>query len=340
MLLVVNYHYVREVHTSKYPGIYAIKPDQLKEQLEEIGRNFTPLTPMELLHYALNGDELRTGNYCLITFDDGLKEQYDKAKPILDSLGIKAIFFINGSCVENKKVNTVHKIHWLRSIIPPGKFIEIVESALRKVKINVPVSFESFQPVEGQNIYDTLEVRYIKYLLNHMLPSEIIEKIIDEIYKKYNDNEADHSNTFYMNKDMIADLADKSMVGSHGYEHNVKSQISESEIIEDLQRNQCLLEGLTGKRTHFISYPYGGKNAVSLKVGKCAADSGHSVGFTIERAVNLSFSQPLLLARFDTNDAPAGKRPLLHINKGKYDTIHPATFGRKWFFNEIEECHL
>jgi peptidoglycan/xylan/chitin deacetylase (PgdA/CDA1 family) len=170
-----------------------------------------------------------------------------------------------------------------------------------------------------------------------MLPSEIIEKIIEEIYKKYNDNEADHSNTLYMNKDMITDLADKSMIGSHGYEHDVKSILSEAEIIEDFQRNQHMLEELTGKRTHFISYPYGGKKAVSLKVAKCAADSGHSVGFTIERAVNLSFSQPLLLARFDTNDAPAGKRPLLDINKGKYDTIHPATFGRKWFFNESEK---
>ncbi len=338
MLLVVNYHYIRESPTSKYPGIFAVTPSQLRQQLESIGRDFSIIAPEELLRMYTKGKDIGDGHYCLITFDDQFVEQYTLAKPILDSLNIKALFFINGSCLENRRVNTVHKIHWLRSIIQPGKFIEIVESALRKASINVSVSFERFQPAEGQNIYDTLEVRYIKYLLNHMLPSEIIEKIIEEIYKKYNDNEAGHSNTFYMNKDMISDLADKSMIGSHGYEHNVKSQISESEIIEDLQRNQIMLNELTGKMTHFISYPYGGKNAVSLKVGKCAADSGHSVGFTIERAVNLSFSQPLLLARFDTNDAPAGKRPLLNIDNKKYDTIPPATFGRKWFFDEIEKC--
>ena len=80
------------------------------------------------------------------------------------------------------------------------------------------------------------------------------------------------------------------------------------------------------------------ENCVSLKVGKCAADSGHSVWFTIERAINLPFSQPLLLARLDTNDAPGGKIPLLNIDKKKYDIIPPATFGRKWFFNEIEKC--
>jgi peptidoglycan/xylan/chitin deacetylase (PgdA/CDA1 family) len=338
MLLVVNYHYVREVHTSKYPSIFAVTPTQLRQQLEIIGKHFSIIKPEELIRLYSKGEDIRDRLYCLITFDDGLKEQYTLAKPVLDSLNIKAVFFVNGSCIEKKKVNTVHKIHWIRSIIPPGEFIEIVESTLRKANINVPVSLENFKPVEGQNIYDTLEVRYIKYLLNHMLPSEIIEKIIEEIYKKYNDNEAGHSNTFYMNKDMISDLADKLMVGSHGYEHNVKSQISESEIIEDLQRNQILLKELTGKRTHFISYPYGGKNAVSLKVGKCAADSGHSVGFTIERAVNLSFSQPLLLARFDTNDAPAGRSPLLNIDNKRCDTIPPATFGRKWFFDETEEC--
>jgi|TARA_Y100000031_G_scaffold72217_1_gene79778 hypothetical protein len=52
----------------------------------------------------------------------------------------------------------------------------------------------------------------------------------------------------------------------------------------------------------------------------------------------LPFSQPLLLARLDTNDAPGGKIPLLNIDKKKYDIIPPATFGRKWFFNEIEKC--
>ena len=334
MLLVVNYHYIRESPTSKYPGIFAVTPAQLKQQLEFIGKHFSIITPEELICMLSRGKDIRDEPYCLITFDDQFKEQYILAKPVLDSLNIKALFFINGSCLEKKKVNTVHKIHWIRSIIPPGKFIEIVESTLRKANINVPVSLENFQPVEGQNIYDTLEVRYIKYLLNHMLPSEIIEKIIEEIYIKYNDNEAEHSNTLYMNKDMIADLADKSMVGSHGYEHNVKSQISESEIIEDLQRNQHMLKKLTGKRTHFISYPYGGKKAVSLKVGKGAAASGHSVGFTIERAINLSLFQPLLLARFDTNDAPTGKTPLLNINKNGYDVVYPATFGRTWFMDE------
>ena len=78
------------------------------------------------------------------------------------------------------------------------------------------------------------------------------------------------------------------------------------------------------------------ENCVSLKVGKCAADSGHSVWFTIERAINLPFSQPLLLARLDTNDAPAGKKPVLDVKKGKYNITPPATFGRKWFFSEIE----
>jgi len=339
MLLVVTYHYIRKYTASKYPGIYAVTPAKLKQQLEVIGRNFSVITPEELLRMYSKGKDIGDGHYCLITFDDQFVEQYTLAKPVLDSLNIKALFFITGSCLENRRVNTVHKNHWLRSIISPCKFIEIVESAIRKANINTPVSLENFKPVEGQNIYDTLEVRYIKYLLNHMLPSEIIEKIIEEIYIKYNDNEAEHSNTLYMNKDMIADLADKSMVGSHGYEHNVKSQISESEIIEDLQRNQHMLKKLTGKRTHFISYPYGGEKAVSLKVGKCAANSGHSVGFTIERAVNLSFSQSLLLARFDTNDAPAGKRPLLNIDNKKCGTIPPATFGRKWFFDEIEKCH-
>ena len=43
------------------------------------------------------------------------------------------------------------------------------------------------------------------------------------------------------------------------------------------------------------------------------AAAGYRVAFTMERALNRSLDEPLLLGRLDANDAPGGKRPLEEI---------------------------
>src|SRR2546421_7479219 len=53
--------------------------------------------------------------------------------------------------------------------------------------------------------------------------------------------------------------------------------------------------------------------SVDLRVARRTAAAGFRVGFTMERALNRTLEEPLLLGRLDANDAPGGKRPLDEI---------------------------
>src|SRR5262245_6371803 len=122
-LIAVNYHYIRQSFDDPYPAIHGIEPGQFEEQLRLLSQvgNFVSADDIRSAVRAENGLPDRA---FLITFDDGLREQYEWAWPILTKLSIPAIFFINTGPIANRKVSGVHKIHLLRSQMPTRSFLE------------------------------------------------------------------------------------------------------------------------------------------------------------------------------------------------------------------------
>jgi hypothetical protein len=94
-LISVNYHYIRPCYEGEHPGIQGILPDQFEDQLSLLSG----------IGDFVSGEDI----------DDGLREQYDWAWPVLRRKRVPALFFINSGPIENQKVSTVHKVHLLRS---------------------------------------------------------------------------------------------------------------------------------------------------------------------------------------------------------------------------------
>jgi peptidoglycan/xylan/chitin deacetylase (PgdA/CDA1 family) len=122
MLTIANYHYIRENYNTKYPSIFGVTPEQFKKQLLLLSTKADFIHPNDLIlnHKDIIGSN---ENHYFITFDDGLKEQYQYALPILDELNIPAVFFANSRNFQDKRLSTVHKIHLLRSIVSPSDFL-------------------------------------------------------------------------------------------------------------------------------------------------------------------------------------------------------------------------
>lgn len=329
MLLVVNYHYLRDPEDSIFPGIHGVSSKRFELQIENLCRNFEMITPSDIALRELS--DFKSGNFCLITFDDGLKEQFEKGKPLLDKHNVSGVFFINGVNVKTKIVSFVHKIHWLRSLTEPKEFINQVYAILEVARIYIPVRFEDFEPISGQNIYDSAEDRYIKYLLNHLLNREQQELVIDELYRQTGSDEFRHSESLYFTEDIIRELSSNEMLGSHGYRHDVKTQLSKSELENDILMNQELIAQITGKRPALVSYPYGGQKAVSVETGNRHKALGFKRGFTMERAINTGNENEMLICRLDANDIPFGKTPLVEFSSTGITVKAPCTQGTTWF---------
>lgn len=300
MLTVSNYHYIRNKFDSKYPSIFGVSPSKFREQLELLTNQGEIISPKDLLQ---NVDSVLKSkeNYFLITFDDGLKEQFEMALPILDELNMKAVFFVNSINFQEKKVSTVHKIHLLRSIIPTAKFLE----EINKIE---EISFSNIEKTKAKEIYiyDDKESALLKYLLNFKLDFKKQEQLIKTLFDIYID-ENEIVESLYMSEKNIKELAKINCLGSHTHNHYPLGLLDSESIRFELRNSKIFLETITNSSIDLLSYPYGTQEACTNEVAKIAKEEGFALGFTTKRNSNTLDDNKLLLNRFDCNDMPGGK---------------------------------
>jgi peptidoglycan/xylan/chitin deacetylase (PgdA/CDA1 family) len=322
MLIVSNYHYIRDDFSTKYPSIFGLTPKQFRMQLEELSKHGEFISLERLLEFQ---HKPLDKNYLLVTFDDGLKEQYVQAKPVLDDMGIPAVYYINTSNFQEKEVSLVHKIHLLRSEVPSR---EIMEQLRKKVLSES----EKNRAILHYN-YDEEETANLKYLLNFkMSPREqqdFIDPLFREIFK-----EDQVSTEFYMEQEMLQKLHSEGSLASHSHRHLPLGQLTLEELQEELDNTQDFFRSTFGKPSAAISYPYGSFEA-STGISEAIEKAGFNLGFTMERAANKSLQvDSLLLSRFDCNDLPGGKNDLF---EGQH--IFENSKLRKWHKHESSTAH-
>lgn len=301
MLTISNYHYIREDFSTPYPSIFGVTPSGFKQQLKLLKNNYECIAPSELLNHTneiLNSKD----NYFFITFDDGLKEQFELALPVLDELSIPAVFFANSRNYEEKRMSTVHKIHLLRSCIAPSNLVEQINN----LGSSIALSERDVNYAQSVYIYDDKESAALKYLLNFKMDFKIQEELITTIFNQYF-KEDKIVEELYMNKNQIVELSKMNYLGSHTHNHFPVGLLNTNEIQFELDHSKVFFENLTERKIEMVAYPYGSPEASTEEVGSIAENVGYKLGFTTTRGVNTNQNNHLLLNRFDCNDLPGGK---------------------------------
>jgi len=301
MLTVINYHYLRENFDSVYPSIFGVTPNAFKSQLSLMKDKGEFLHPSDLEN---NVDIIlhSKNNYQLVTFDDGLKEQFDMGLSLLDDLKVPAIFFVNSVNFENKKVSTVHKIHLLRSIIDPKILLE-------KIHTDFVIEFSEEDKNKARSTYrfDNSLNAELKYILNFKLSFLQQELIIGKMFENYFE-EAKVLEELYMSHQNLLELGQRKYLGSHSHNHYPLGLTDDKTIKFELENSKTYLQRISSSNINLISYPYGTDEAATYDVAKLAKDFGYTIGFTTKKGVNNGLENHLLLNRFDCNDLPGGNK--------------------------------
>jgi peptidoglycan/xylan/chitin deacetylase (PgdA/CDA1 family) len=296
-LLIVNFHYIRD--ENYHNGIYPRSVKQLSSQIDEISKYYRFISQDDLIE-KIKTRQYDNNKYCLITFDDGLKEQMD-ALEVLTNKGVPGVFYVNTGPIRESQVANVHKLHYIRSVMDDAEIFKFINSYVDSKDICYPKNIDKLYR------YDTLETKHLKYLLNFALDFNTKNKLIGGLFNRISD-EKDFSKGLYMDINDIKKLDKIGCLGTHGDMHLPLATLSKEDIKKDIfnsisfLKNECSVEAVKS-----ISYPYGGPSAVSKKV--LDISSIFDFGLTMLRGVNEidSLTNPLYLKRVDTNDAPGGK---------------------------------
>lgn len=303
MLTVCNFHYIRDHFDAPFPSIFGVTPHQFESQLGELRKMGEFISQKKLIEEAdvlLNSDL----NYILVTFDDGLKEQFEVAKPILDRLNIPAVYYVNSLNFIEREVSLVHKIHLLRSIISPKDFLKAIQDFFQNE--SVALTEAEIKKAEIHYNYDDSESACLKYFLNFKLDKQSLSDLINTLFSKNFDTEK-VVKELYMSEEQLFDLSGLNMLGNHTHSHHALGLLPDDEIVDEIAKTKAFIDNFGHKQEYSISYPYGSAEACQSPVPEIASRFGYTIGFTMERGSNDSKSNKLLLKRFDCNDLPGGK---------------------------------
>ena len=260
-LAVFNYHYIRP----EFPkhGIHGVTPEEFKKQLLYIKFMGYSFISLDFLNSMILSHKTFNRKYCLITFDDGLKEQLTYGLPILKGLNIPAVFFVP------RFKSYIHCEPCLNHVV------HYIISEIEKEPEGIKLYNKERKLAEKHYPYDQKSTAHFKYFWNFLIDdkrrAEMMCIYYDKIKGLYmNRMDVDHSikesSKYYFGSHM--DMRREKIFGYH-------SQDSISYHNGFLPTQKQLLQLI---RLKYIS------------------------GFTIKRGFNYDLKQPFFIKRFDANN--------------------------------------
>jgi peptidoglycan/xylan/chitin deacetylase (PgdA/CDA1 family) len=302
-LLLINYHYLRPRDAHPYPGIHPIAPAELDAQIALLKLQLHAATPAEIEAWAA-GDDGLPGPAFFLTFDDGLAEHHDVAPAVLARHGIKAVFFINSRPLTDRRVVSVHKVHWLRAETEPERFRDEFLSHLPPDGRAAVESRGNDAAAVDTNQYDPPAVARLKYAINFLLPYDQVDAATSAMLRERGIDEAAFCARFYMSAAQIKAVADAGhVIGSHGHTHRPLSRIADADA--DVAANLDCLEDITGVRPDWLSYPWGSDWSIPDDAEGLCRRHGFRLAITLKRAWNVGGEPACRLNRINTNEVDA-----------------------------------
>jgi peptidoglycan/xylan/chitin deacetylase (PgdA/CDA1 family) len=238
-----------------------------------------------------------------LTFDDGLRDQAQITRNVLEPRGIRAAFFVCSRPALEGRALSVHKLHWLRAHTEPSAFAEELIRLLPGEWLPALDVHHNGQALDVY-VYDPPEIARLKYALNFVLPPELIDDLTSQMLASRGIDERSFCEELYMDEAEIRSLAQAGhAIGVHGHSHRPLSRLG-AELADDVRTNYEFIEKASGVRPVWISYPYGREDAIPSPdvLWHLFELFGFQLGLTLTGKWNQWPVDPRRLMRVNTND--------------------------------------
>jgi len=265
---VLPYHMIVKTKNGFYPETDI---HEFENQIKHVVRHYKIVTLNEIIGRMRNREPLR--RYLAITFDDGFRDNYENAYPILKRYDLPATIFLTTGYVETGKIPWFIRVRYM---FKETKRIEL------KVNLN------------GQSRVLPLGTQRERYaasqiIMNHLMGcgSKEIMDTVEAISQELEIGNFNEINDLMLSWKQIREMSKNSILfGGHTITHPILSKIPLNNAEEEIKGSKEIIESETGQSVRTFAYPFGKKDHFREEITKILGRHDFIGAVTTEKGRN------------------------------------------------------
>jgi len=293
-ILVINYHRIGDALDDPYdPGVFEATAEEFDAQMASLKKSYALTELAEVQELAEKPERLRHA-LALVTFDDGYRDNYEVAFPILRAHGIRAAFFLATAFVGARR------LPWWDQV---GYMVRRTEERVLRVRHPREVSIDLAETTVPEAI-ETLLRLYKRPETTD--PARLISEVEEAC--RVTRPVASPEQLFMTWDDARGLLAGGMDIGSHTHSHEIMSRLSREQQLEECRVSREILRRNLSRDVDALAVPVGSRCSFSAMTEECLRESGYRTAFSYYGGVNTARS----LRPLDVTRVSVGRPGLAH----------------------------
>ena len=263
-LVVLNYHRIGDPIGSLCDhGVYSATVESFNEQLTAITRHCDVIGVKDLDRALLD----RRGRYALITFDDGYRDNYAAAFPVLKDHRLPAVFFLTTGFLDDRLLAWWDEIAWMVRVSPRAQLPENRWTA-------APVAFDS---PHRESAVRALLATF------KQLPWDETQPFVDWIAEASGSGRCpqETASSVWMTWEMVREMRASGMdFGGHTVTHPILARLNPEQQWREISRSKQRIEAELDESIDAFSYPVGAPDCFDKITRSCLDRAGYRFAFS------------------------------------------------------------
>jgi peptidoglycan/xylan/chitin deacetylase (PgdA/CDA1 family) len=283
-LTVLTYHRIAEPGADAfYDPVISATPESFRAQVDWLGRSVRILTLAEAVERIESGTPWREPA-ALVTFDDGYRDNFEAAAPILRDRGVPATFFLPTAFLEAPRLPWWDRVACI-----------IKQTRVNRLELprRPPDARGNGPPTLAIDLDAMPRSAAIQAIIGAFLDETIADgpwflEMLAERAEVAVDDEA-MARALFTDWDQVRRLIGPETglsVGSHGHSHQKLAGLDADAQRTELAGSKQVLEDRLGREVAALAYPYGWPGTYTEQTKALAAGAGYRVAFASLEGIN------------------------------------------------------
>ncbi len=285
-LVVLTYHRIAEPGADPfYDPVISATPESFRAQADWLARGPRVLGLDEAIERLTSAEPWREPAV-LVTFDDGYRDNFDVAAPILRERGIPATFFLPTAFLEEPR-------------LPWWDRVACIIKQTRATRLELPLRPEGEAdrsdepPALTIDLAETPRPAAIRAVIDAFLGGRIADEswFLGMLAERAGvaDDPSAMARALFADWDQVRRLTSPESglaIGSHGHSHRRLAGLDDEAQRAELVGSRRILEDRLGRRVEALAYPYGWPGSFDGRTRLIAAEAGYRVAFASYEGIN------------------------------------------------------